>query len=95
MRMKRGPTPSAHARQMPGQLAPVKAASRRSRARRARALTGVGWSISALPGGNAEASVANLAGTTNPVQVSLSIGDDAGLATVHAKFDRRLEIDGN
>jgi hypothetical protein len=35
---------------------------------------------------NAEASGANLAGTTNPVQVSLSIGDDAGLASVNAKF---------
>jgi YVTN family beta-propeller protein len=46
---------------------------------------------------NAAASNANLAGTTNPVQVSLSIGDDAGLGLVNAKFDRRFEAfdDGN
>jgi hypothetical protein len=42
--------PSARGRQMPGQAATVKAASRRSRAREARALTGVGWSGSASPG---------------------------------------------
>ena len=41
--------PSAHGRQTPGQATPVKAVSRRSRARKARALTGVGWSGSALP----------------------------------------------
>lgn len=37
----------------------------------------------------AEASGVNLAGTANPVQVSLSIGDDAGLTSVKAHFDRR------
>jgi hypothetical protein len=36
--------PSAHGRHTPGRPASVKAASRRSRARIARALTGVGWS---------------------------------------------------
>jgi hypothetical protein len=36
--------PSAHGHQTSGQAMPVKAASRRSRARKARALTGVGWS---------------------------------------------------
>jgi hypothetical protein len=36
--------PSAHGGQTPGLPAPVKAASRRSRARTARDLTGVGWS---------------------------------------------------
>jgi hypothetical protein len=36
--------PSARGRQAPGQTTLVKAASRRSRARKARALTGVGWS---------------------------------------------------
>jgi len=36
--------PSARGRQTPGQAKPVKAVSRRSRARKARALTGVGWS---------------------------------------------------
>src|SRR5579859_4933031 len=40
--------PSARGGQTPGQTRPVKAASRRSRARKARALTGVGWSGSAL-----------------------------------------------
>ena len=39
--------PSARGRQTPGQAKPVKAVSRRSRARKARALTGVGWSGSA------------------------------------------------
>ena len=39
--------PSAHGRQTPGQTKPVKAVSRRSRARKARASTGVGWSGSA------------------------------------------------
>ena len=37
---------------------------------------------------HAEAKGANLKGTTNPVQVSLGIGDDAGLSTVKAHFDR-------
>jgi len=41
--------PSAHGRQTQGQPAPVKAVSRRSRARKARALTGVGWSGNSLP----------------------------------------------
>jgi hypothetical protein len=36
--------PSARGGQTPGQTRPVKAVSRRSRARKARALTGVGWS---------------------------------------------------
>jgi hypothetical protein len=36
--------PSAHGHQTPGQPAPVKAVSRRSRAREARALMGAGWS---------------------------------------------------
>lgn len=40
----------------------------------------------------AEASGANLARTSNPVQVSLSVGDDAGLTSVKAHFDRRLEV---
>jgi hypothetical protein len=40
--------PSAHGGQKQGQRAPVEAASRRSRARAARALTGVGWSGSGL-----------------------------------------------
>jgi YVTN family beta-propeller protein len=35
-----------------------------------------------------EAKGANLSGITNPVQVSLSIGDDAGLTSVQAHFDR-------
>lgn len=39
----------------------------------------------------AEAKGANLSGTNNPLQVSLSIGDDAGLTLVNAKFDPRLE----
>lgn len=37
---------------------------------------------------HAEAKGANLSGTTNPVQVSLGIGDDAGLTSVKAYFDR-------
>ncbi len=37
---------------------------------------------------HAEAKGANLSGTTNPVQVSLGIGDDAGLTSVKAHFDR-------
>jgi hypothetical protein len=41
---------SAHGRQTPGQATLVKAASRRSRARAARALTGVAWSGIASPG---------------------------------------------
>src|SRR5260370_39397375 len=41
--------PSAHGGQTPGQPVPVKAASRRSRARVARALTGAGWSGTGLP----------------------------------------------
>ncbi|HET9377945.1 MAG TPA: YncE family protein [Chthoniobacterales bacterium] len=36
----------------------------------------------------AEAKGANLGGITNPVQVSLGIGDDAGLTSVTAHFDR-------
>ena len=40
--------PSARGRQTPGQAKPVKAVSRRSRARKARALTGGGWSGNAL-----------------------------------------------
>lgn len=35
-----------------------------------------------------EAKGANLNGTTNPVQVSLGIGDNAGLTSVKAHFDR-------
>jgi len=40
--------PSARGRQTPGQAKPVKAVSRRSRARKARALTGGGWFGNAL-----------------------------------------------
>jgi YVTN family beta-propeller protein len=36
----------------------------------------------------AEARGANLSGITNPVQVSLGIGHDAGLTSVKARFDR-------
>jgi hypothetical protein len=36
----------------------------------------------------AEAKGANLSGITNPVQVSLGIGDDVGLTSVKAHFDR-------
>jgi hypothetical protein len=36
----------------------------------------------------AEAEGVNLKGTTNPVQVSLGIGKDAGQASVKARFDR-------
>jgi hypothetical protein len=35
-----------------------------------------------------EAKGANLSGTTNPVQVSLGIGDNSGLTSVKAHFDR-------
>ena len=37
---------------------------------------------------HAEVKGANLSGTTNPVQVSLGIGNDAGLTSVKADFDR-------
>jgi YVTN family beta-propeller protein len=37
---------------------------------------------------HAQAKGANLSGTTNPVQISLGIGDDAGLTSVKAHFDR-------
>jgi hypothetical protein len=37
----------------------------------------------------AEARHANLAGTTNPVPVTLTIGDDSGTTTVKAEFDDR------
>jgi YVTN family beta-propeller protein len=37
---------------------------------------------------HAEAKGANLSGATNPTQVSLAIGDDAGLTSVKAHFDR-------
>ena len=37
---------------------------------------------------DAEVRGASLSGTTNPVQVSLGIGDDAGLTSVKAHFDR-------
>jgi YVTN family beta-propeller protein len=37
---------------------------------------------------HAEVKGANLSGTTNPVQVSLGIGNDAGLTSVKAHFDR-------
>jgi hypothetical protein len=36
---------------------------------------------------HAEAKGVNLSGTTNPVQVSLGIGDDAGLTELKANFD--------
>jgi len=36
----------------------------------------------------AEANGTNLSGITNPVQVSLGIGDNAGLTGVKAQFDR-------
>ncbi len=39
----------------------------------------------------AEAKGANLSGTNNPVQVSLRIGDDAGLTSVKADLDRPRE----
>jgi hypothetical protein len=35
---------------------------------------------------NAEAEGANLAGTKNPVPVTLTIGDDSGTATLKAKI---------
>jgi hypothetical protein len=38
----------------------------------------------------AEAKGANLSGITNPVQVSLGIGDDVGLTSVKAHFDRDI-----
>jgi hypothetical protein len=44
---------------------------------------------------DAEAKGANLSGTTNFVQVSLGIGDDAGLTSVNAHFDRDLQASGN
>jgi hypothetical protein len=44
---------------------------------------------------DAEATGANLSGTTNPVQVSLSIDDDAGLTSVKAYFGRDLHAFGN
>ena len=44
---------------------------------------------------DAEAKGANLSGTTNPVQVSLSIGDDAGLTKVKAYFDRYRQAFGD
>jgi hypothetical protein len=37
---------------------------------------------------HAEATGANLEGTTNPVQVSLGIGENAGLTLVEVHFDR-------
>jgi hypothetical protein len=37
---------------------------------------------------SAEAKGANLSGITNRAQVSLSIGNDAGLTSVKARFDR-------
>jgi YVTN family beta-propeller protein len=37
---------------------------------------------------HAKAKGGNLSGTTNPVQVSLGIGDDAGLTSLEAHFDR-------
>jgi YVTN family beta-propeller protein len=37
---------------------------------------------------HAEAKGANLSGATNPTQVSLGIGDDAGVTSVKAHFDR-------
>jgi hypothetical protein len=36
----------------------------------------------------AEVEGANLSGITDPVQVSLGIGNDAGLTSVRAHFDR-------
>jgi hypothetical protein len=39
----------------------------------------------------AEAKGANSSGTTNPVQVSLGIGGDAGVTSVSAHFDRDRE----
>ena len=42
---------------------------------------------------HAEVKGANLSGTTNPVQVSLGVGDDAGLTTVKAHFDRDRQAD--
>lgn len=44
---------------------------------------------------HAEVKGANLSGTTNPVQVSLGIGDDAGLTTVRAHFDRDHQANNN
>jgi hypothetical protein len=40
---------------------------------------------------HARAKGGNFSGTTNPVQVSLGIGDDAGLTSVTAHFDRDNE----
>jgi hypothetical protein len=41
---------------------------------------------------SAEAKGANLSGITNPVQVSLGIGDDAGLTSVKADIDREHRV---
>lgn len=52
------------------------------------------WTKIELTGGSryaffhAKATGANLGGATNPVQVSLGIGEDAGLTLVEADFDR-------
>ena len=45
--------------------------------------------ITDLGGGNSiarEGQGANLTGTTNPVTVSLTVGNDGGSTTVNAKF---------
>jgi hypothetical protein len=42
-----------------------------------------------------EAKGANLSGTTNPVQVSLGVGDNAGLTWVKAHFDRDHHADND
>jgi YVTN family beta-propeller protein len=44
---------------------------------------------------SAEAKGANLSGITNPVQVSLGIGDDAGVTSVKAHFDRDHQVHGD
>src|SRR6185437_14518569 len=72
--------PSAHGRQTPGQARPVKAASRRSRAREAQALTGVGWSgiASIRDDGSAAPSRANSSATCiDLLSAILTMCDDA------------------
>jgi hypothetical protein len=43
----------------------------------------------------AEVKPANLTGITNPVQVSLGLGDNAGLTEVKAHFDRNHQADND
>ena len=68
--------PSARGGQTPGQTRPVKAVSRRSRARVARALTGVDWSGSAIPSADRSAT---------PSQIGLC-------RTLHRPLERKGEL---